>query len=143
MSVLKRLNHKYIVKYIDSFMHDKMLCIVMEFCGGGDLQKKIQSYSKLGDYVPEEVPSSPFSPRWISHLTCFQIALCWIAQITLALRHCHDERILHRDIKPSNVYLMAEANQGRNAGAVRLGDFGVARSLGRTADMASTVRTTN
>jgi NIMA (never in mitosis gene a)-related kinase len=50
----------------------------------------------------------------------------------LALQYCHDRRILHRDIKPSNIYLTGE-------GAVKLGDFGVARELGRTADMASTV----
>ena len=53
-----------------------------------------------------------------------------MAQVALALQFCHKKQILHRDIKPSNVYL-------DKAGLLKLGDFGMARSLGES--LAQTV----
>jgi NIMA (never in mitosis gene a)-related kinase len=55
-----------------------------------------------------------------------------MAQLLLALQHCHRRRILHRDIKPSNVYMTED-------GYVKLGDFGIARALNKTSEMANTV----
>ena len=40
-SVMKKLNHENLVKYIDSFVHDEKFCIVMENCDGGDLDDLI------------------------------------------------------------------------------------------------------
>lgn len=51
----------------------------MDFCDGGDLHSRIQA--QRGVYFPEE-----------------QI-LDWFIQITLALKHVHDRKVLHRDIK--------------------------------------------
>jgi serine/threonine protein kinase len=43
--------------------------------------------------------------------------LDWFVQICLALKHCHDRRILHRDVKTQNIFVAAN-------GLVKLGDFG-------------------
>jgi len=36
---MQNLNHIYIVRYLESFVKDKEVCIVMEYAEKGDLQK--------------------------------------------------------------------------------------------------------
>ena len=42
IQILKTLDHPYIIKYYESFVYKKELCIVTEFAKEGDLQKKIK-----------------------------------------------------------------------------------------------------
>jgi NIMA (never in mitosis gene a)-related kinase len=58
--------------------------------------------------------------------------LNWFLQILLALEFIHRKKILHRDIKTSNVFLKSD-------GTVKVGDFGVSKSLENTNDRALTV----
>jgi NIMA (never in mitosis gene a)-related kinase len=58
--------------------------------------------------------------------------LDWFTQIALALKHCHDRKVLHRDLKAQNVFLTS-----RNT--VKLGDFGIAKVLANTLDKARTI----
>ena len=57
--------------------------------------------------------------------------LDWFVQLSLALKHVHDRKILHRDIKSQNVFLT-------KSGIVKLGDFGIARVLNSTVELART-----
>ena len=57
--------------------------------------------------------------------------LNWFVQLCLALKHVHDRKILHRDIKSQNVFLTKR-------GVVKLGDFGIARVLNSTVELART-----
>ncbi|RNA05217.1 serine threonine- kinase Nek1-like isoform X1, partial [Brachionus plicatilis] len=111
VSVLAQMNHPNIVSYIDSFEEDGNLCIVMDYCDGGDLYTKIQSMR--GNPINED-----------------QI-LDWFVQIALALKHVHDRKILHRDLKSQNIFLT-------KSGVIKLGDFGVAKVLNNTSEFART-----
>ncbi|XP_042564843.1 serine/threonine-protein kinase Nek1 isoform X2 [Clupea harengus] len=111
VAVLANMSHPNIVQYKESFEESGCLYIVMDYCEGGDLFKKINS--QRGLLFPEE-----------------QI-LDWFAQISLALKHVHDRKILHRDIKSQNIFLTKD-------GTVQLGDFGIARVLNSTVELART-----
>lgn len=52
-------------------------------------------------------------------------------QISLAIKHTHDRKILHRDLKTQNIFLTS-------SGIVKLGDFGIARVLRNTGELAAT-----
>ncbi|XP_072575815.1 serine/threonine-protein kinase Nek1 isoform X25 [Vulpes vulpes] len=83
----------------------------MDYCEGGDLFKRINA--QKGILFQED-----------------QI-LDWFVQICLALKHVHDRKILHRDIKSQNIFLTKD-------GTVQLGDFGIARVLNSTVELART-----
>ncbi len=90
------MKHPYIVSYMESFegifenifefiyliilkLDLTSLYILMDYCDGGDLHSRIQA--QRGILFNED-----------------QI-LDWFVQITLALKHVHDRKVLHRDIK--------------------------------------------
>jgi len=41
--ILSKLNNPYVVKYYDSFIDKNLLCIVMEYCDGGDLSSYLKA----------------------------------------------------------------------------------------------------
>ncbi|XP_020661142.3 serine/threonine-protein kinase Nek1 isoform X1 [Pogona vitticeps] len=111
VAVLANMKHPNIVLYRESFEEGGCLFIVMDYCEGGDLFKKINA--QKGVLFSED-----------------QI-MDWFVQICLALKHVHDRKILHRDIKSQNIFLTKD-------GTIQLGDFGIARVLNSTVELART-----
>ncbi|XP_061440081.1 serine/threonine-protein kinase Nek1 isoform X2 [Rhineura floridana] len=111
VAVLANMKHPNIVLYRESFEEGGCLYIVMDYCEGGDLFKKINA--QKGVLFSED-----------------QI-MDWFVQICLALKHVHDRKILHRDIKSQNIFLTKD-------GTIQLGDFGIARVLNSTVELART-----
>ena len=111
VKVLLSCHHDGIVGYHDFFLdtdgdENIVICLVMEFCDGGDLWEKIATARREHTALqPADVAG-------------------WTLQLVSALRYLHVRSILHRDIKPENVFL---TNEGERHGAVaKLGDFGLA-----------------
>ncbi|XP_064413013.1 serine/threonine-protein kinase Nek5 [Latimeria chalumnae] len=112
VSFLAKMKHPNIVTFLGSFEEKRNLYIVMEYCDGGDLMRRINQ--QQGILFEED-----------------QI-LDWFVQICLGLKHIHDRKVLHRDIKAQNIFL---TNSGMVA---KLGDFGIARMLNNTMELAHT-----
>uniref|UniRef100_UPI0037E7B9C2 serine/threonine-protein kinase Nek5-like n=1 Tax=Semicossyphus pulcher TaxID=241346 RepID=UPI0037E7B9C2 len=112
VTLLSKMKHPNIVTFISSFQERGSLYIVMEFCDGGDLMKRINM--QRGVFFTEGQ------------------VVDWFVQICLGLKHIHDRKILHRDIKAQNIFL---TNGGMKA---KLGDFGIARMLNNTMELART-----
>ncbi|GLI64356.1 hypothetical protein VaNZ11_007596, partial [Volvox africanus] len=111
--MLSLLRHPHVVPYKEFFKHpDGDLCLVMAYCEGGDLFRFIRDLRKQSKTVPE--------PQvWQ-----------WLVQLLLSLSYIHSKRILHRDVKTQNIFL--------SQGKVLIGDFGLAKQLQRTFEMART-----
>lgn len=111
--LMKKFSHPCIVKYIESFVENNQIIIIMENCAGGDLDQLIKSHKTLKSFFPEGC------------------VLDWAVQLASALSHIHALKIIHRDLKPSNIFLTLD-------GKLKLGDFGVSKALDNTSDVALT-----
>nr|KAF6335542.1 NIMA related kinase 4 [Pipistrellus kuhlii] len=111
--LLSQLKHPNIVTYKESWEGgDGLLYIVMGFCEGGDLYRKLKE--QKGQLLPES--------RVVE----------WFVQIAMALQYLHEKHILHRDLKTQNVFLT-------RTNIIKVGDLGIARVLENHCDMASTL----
>ncbi|KAI5067191.1 hypothetical protein GOP47_0017719 [Adiantum capillus-veneris] len=102
IDLLKNLNHKNIVKYLDSFKTKSHLHIILEYVENGSLASIIKP-NKFGAF-PES------------------LVAVYISQVLEGLVYLHEQGVIHRDIKGANILTTKE-------GLVKLADFGVATKL--------------
>lgn len=89
-----------------------ILYIIMEYADGGDLDQRIKANRS----------KQLFSEQYV--LTVW-------TQCAIALHDIHKKHIIHRDIKSENIFLM-------KSGDIKLGDFGISKSLQNTLAQAQT-----
>ena len=102
------LEHKNIVKIIDSGHANNVAYIAMEHVRG----RSLQEYSKPGNLLP---------PALVIEL---------IAQCAEGLHYAHEKGIIHRDVKPANILY------DHSASTAKLGDFGIAHIANSTQTLA-------
>jgi len=113
--ILEALNHPNITKFERQFKDKRNnYNIVMEYVNNGTLEDILVARKGSGIKLSED-----------------QI-LNYLTQLCLALKHCHDRKILHRDIKGDNIFL-------NSRDIVKLGDFGVSKILAATKDKCGTM----
>ncbi len=98
------IRNENVVSYKEAFFEEESqsLCIIMEYAEGGDLQSKIASNKKRGEFIPED--------------EIWRIAI----DLLHGLYTLHQLKIVHRDIKCANVFLSAD-------GTAKLGDLNVSK----------------
>jgi serine/threonine protein kinase len=128
VELLAKLNHPNVVEYKENFVLDNVLHIVMAYCDGGDLAGKIKQQQQTREQLvgPDGDAADPTGYFPISQV------LDWFVQMAMAIKYLHGQRVLHRDLKTSNVFLTKD-------NVVKLGDFGIAKTLDSTLDQAKTV----
>ena len=113
VNLLKKLDHPNVIKLINGTKSKRYLELIMEYAEKGDLYNQLIKQAKSGKYFPEK------------------IIINWLVQICSALKYIHSKHIIHRDIKPQNIFLSKK-------GEIKLGDFGVSKTLNNTLEKAKT-----
>jgi serine/threonine protein kinase len=98
------LDHPHIIQAFDADCVEQKYFLVMEYVGGRDLKRWIQTMGR-----------SPVG--WSCEC---------IRQAALGLQYAHERGIVHRDIKPSNL-LLARGKAGEPP-HIKITDFGLARA---------------
>ncbi len=109
--LLASLSHPNILRLIETFLTNGGVCIVTEYCEGGDLGQQVHTLS-LDDI--KEI----------------------IVQLLLAIKYLHDKNILHRDLKLRNIFISSRKDD--RIFRIKIGDFGIARCL-ESSQMATTM----
>ena len=99
-SVLRSLTHPNIVLFYNYEEDDHNLAFVMEYMDGGS----------LADHLDDTGPVSP------------ERAISFMVPICKGMKFAHSRNVIHRDLKPENILLNTN-------GAVKVADFGVARTM--------------
>ncbi|OAD04000.1 hypothetical protein MUCCIDRAFT_143745, partial [Mucor lusitanicus CBS 277.49] len=111
ISVLKTLNHPYIVKLYNVVETEKYIGIILEYASGGELFEYILAHRYLKE----------------------KDAKRFFAQLISSVQYMHKRKIVHRDLKLENLLL----DKNRN---IIVTDFGFANQFASAADdmMATT-----
>jgi len=112
ISIMKTSHHDNIVDYIDSYIVEDQLWVVMEYMGGGCLTEVLEQFENV-------------------KMTEEQIALVCLETLK-ALCYVHSLHRIHRDIKSDNILL-------NDQGEVKVADFGYAAQLTQQQQKRNTV----
>eukprot|EP00210_Caulerpa_lentillifera_P003325 g3174.t1 len=114
---LRALNHPHITQFIECYLTEKDLCIVMEYVAGGN----------LNNFIAKRNGINQNSARWF-----FQ-------QLIIAVDYCHKKRVIDRDIKLKHVLVDSDNEYP----LLKICDFGLSKNEIINSAACSTVGTVN
>ena len=94
------VQHPFIVNLVEAFQDKINLYLVFDFVQGGEIFRLLRKEN----IFPNDV------------------ALFYIAEITLALQYLHSQHVAYRDLKPENLLIGSD-------GHLRITDFGFAKKI--------------
>uniref|UniRef100_A0A0K0EQY8 non-specific serine/threonine protein kinase n=1 Tax=Strongyloides stercoralis TaxID=6248 RepID=A0A0K0EQY8_STRER len=97
IEVLKKIRHPNIVELYQVIENDKKICLVMEYCSGGELFDYLGKVKRFSDNEARKK----------------------FRQIVSAIQYLHHNGIVHRDLKAENILLDDKGN-------IKIADFGFA-----------------
>ena len=97
IELMRRLNHKNIIKLYDTVQNEKYIYIIMEYCKYGDLRDFLKS-KPLNEYKTQII----------------------MKQIIAGLKYLYDNKVFHRDLKPQNILVSKNC-------IIKITDFGLAK----------------
>ena len=97
IAIMAEVDSIFVVSYMDSFITDQTICIVMQYCEHGDLCSAIKNKN-----------GKPFPNNFLWKV---------FIHICLGMHYLHARNYIHRDIKSLNVFLTKD-------NSAKLGDFG-------------------
>lgn len=99
--VLRRLDHRNVVKLLDAYESRQCVYLVMELVTGGELFDRIV---EKGSYTEKD-------------------AADLIKQVLSAVSYMHDEGVVHRDLKPENLLYYSPDEDSK----IMISDFGLSK----------------
>lgn len=99
-SVLSKLEHPNIVRFIEATRENDLFFFVMEFVDGESLSNRLDRERQIPWQEAAEI----------------------ILQVADAVGYAHRAKVLHRDLRPANILI-------RDDGTVKVTDFGIAKAL--------------
>ena len=108
VEALKAINHKNVVKLLDTVKRGGLVYLFLEYCELGSLEK----------YVIKE--------KQLSEIT----TVSFMKDVAEAVRCMHEKRppLIHRDIKPANLLVVKDSRMLASY-SLKMTDFGTARRL--------------
>eukprot|EP00605_Chrysophyceae_sp_TOSAG23-4_P000454 GSChrysophyteH1.ASY1.ANO1.512.1 assembled CDS len=111
--IMRGAAHENIANLKETIVHNKYICLVVEYVAGGDLSKYIRQHVNLSEAT----------------------ALHLLNQLTTGLLFLEEQNIIHRDLKPQNLLL---SDHNCTYPHLKICDFGFARYLSSEVAMAQT-----
>ncbi|KAH8740808.1 protein kinase [Cryptosporidium ryanae] len=107
--ILEVVDHTNVIKLVEFYKTENLLCIVMELGEYGNLDDEITTRKNYSELIKKK------------YFTEDEIMYIFI-QIIFGVKYLHDNNIIHSDIKSNNVVLFSN-------GLIKLTDFGISSIL--------------
>lgn len=161
-TILSQLKHENIVEFVDWDFDERqeLLYLYMEYCSRGDLSQMIKHYKQEHKYIPEKIVWGILAQILGALYKChYGVELPQLITIYDKMKPPVKGKsiVIHRDLKPGNIFLSVEGTGYEESEAniiethkvdattrdyskvvVKLGDFGLAKSLGTSSQFATT-----